>query len=108
MLCFILDIPHWGRYFHDCDKQENQKLKVESSKQVRSAIPSNVPGRIFAGVPEDLADPFTGSRNLTIRRGPRKTGQNAASIDLLADLSALEWRFRRRCNTRPRRTDPPN
>jgi hypothetical protein len=50
MLCFILDTPHRGRYFHDC---VIQSFRVESNQQVRlanhlqsiSAEPSRSPSR---------------------------------------------------------------
>jgi len=57
ILCFILDTPHWGRYFHDCIS-----VTVESRVQRKSGrqSPPTYFGRTvaFAVAPEGQADPL--------------------------------------------------
>ena len=57
ILCFILDTPHWGRYFHDCNSEiVESKVQGKSGRQ----SPPTYFGRtvLFAVVPEDQADPL--------------------------------------------------
>ena len=77
MLCFILDTPHRGRYFHDCVTRSRTKV----TKQVRSANPSNVPrpNRRVRRSARGSGGPHPLRRESDVLEATRKTGRHAPS-----------------------------
>jgi len=72
ILCFILDTPHWGRYFHDCI---SGTIVSNSNQATPVPYPLNRSRSRAAGLPagtEAEADPFARTRN------HRTTGATAA------------------------------
>jgi hypothetical protein len=58
MLCFILDTPHRGRYFHDCVTQSVENEMYQASPVSNHLIRTSVEPLRSSAAPEDQADPL--------------------------------------------------